>query len=108
MANDITIEDVQKVANLSRLSDHLSEEEQSKYHQNLGAILGFADELLAIDASDYSPHSAIASVSVGELRTDEPNNDNPEYSRVRDNILSNFPVRKGDLLELPIRIVEEN
>jgi aspartyl/glutamyl-tRNA(Asn/Gln) amidotransferase C subunit len=108
MPNSISFADVQKVANLSRISGHLSEDELSKYQQNLASILGYADELLAIDVSNYSPHSAIASTTIQDLRADEPNNNNPDYARVRDNILSNFPSRKGAMLELPIRIVEES
>ena len=107
MSNSITDTDVQKVANLSRLSTSLPLEPTSRFQKNLSDVLEYADLLSAIDTTGYSPHTTISIVGISDLRADETDYGTEEYMRVRTNILNNFPVRQGDLLQLPIRIVED-
>jgi aspartyl/glutamyl-tRNA(Asn/Gln) amidotransferase C subunit len=106
-SNSITLQDVKKVANLSRLSTDLSDEISTKFQKNLNNILGYANKLSNVDTTGYSPHSTIATVGINDLRDDSTDHDTPDYQRIRQNILNNFPVRQGDFLQLPVRIVED-
>ncbi len=106
-SNSITLQDVKKVANLSRLSTNLMDETATKFQKNLNDILHYANKLLAVDTTGYSPHSTIATVGINNLRDDTTDSDTTDYQRIRQNILNNFPVRQGDFLQLPVRIVED-
>ncbi|HEY9679085.1 MAG TPA: Asp-tRNA(Asn)/Glu-tRNA(Gln) amidotransferase subunit GatC [Drouetiella sp.] len=64
----ITVADVEHVAKLARLS--LTEEEKVLYTEQLGKILGFFDELKAIDTTDVEPMSHALSVT-NVMREDE-------------------------------------
>jgi aspartyl/glutamyl-tRNA(Asn/Gln) amidotransferase C subunit len=104
----VTIDDVKKVANLGRLYKTSSDDQNQKPQKDLNSILEMVQKLSSLDLSKYSPHAAFKIIGLDELRSDEPNNEIEEYARVRQNIINNFPARQGDLLQLPIRIIEEN
>jgi aspartyl/glutamyl-tRNA(Asn/Gln) amidotransferase C subunit len=104
----VTTDDVKKVANLGRLYKTSTDEDNLAPQKDLNAILEMVQKLSKLDLSKFSPHAAFKVISISELREDEPNNSTEEYQRVRQNILNNFPTRQGDLLQLPIRIIEEN
>ena len=108
MSDNITTQAVSKVGNLARLFTSAPANIIAKYQSQLGAVLNYADDLSKLDVSGFSPHGAIASIGIDDLRIDVPTSQVDDYARVRQNILNNFPVRQGDLLQLPIRIVEEN
>jgi aspartyl/glutamyl-tRNA(Asn/Gln) amidotransferase C subunit len=104
----VTIDDVKKVANLGRLYKTSTDQDNAGPQKDLNSILEMVQKLSALDLSKYSPHAAFKVIGLDELRKDEPNNNTEEYARVRQNIINNFPSRQGDLLQLPIRIIEEN
>ncbi len=108
MSDNITTQAVSKVGNLARLFTTAPTQTIAKYQSQLGSVLNYADDLCKLDVSGFSPHGAIATIGINGLREDTPTTDPDSYARVRQNILNNFPVRQGDLLQLPIRIVEEN
>jgi aspartyl/glutamyl-tRNA(Asn/Gln) amidotransferase C subunit len=105
--NTITVSDVQKVSNLSRLSPNLPEIIATKFQKNLSDVLNYADQLSRIDTSNYSPHTTISTVTICDLRDDATEYGTVDYLRIRNNILNNFPARQGDFLQLPVRIVED-
>ncbi len=104
----VTTDDVKKVANLGRLYKNSTDEDNFGPQKDLNSILEMVQKLSRLDLSQYSPHAAFKVIGISDLRDDEPNNENEEYARVRLNIINNFPARQGDLLQLPIRIIEEN
>jgi aspartyl/glutamyl-tRNA(Asn/Gln) amidotransferase C subunit len=108
MSTIITPQDVKKVASLSRLFHDADSTVIDGYQYNMDAVLRYADQLSRIDVTGFSPHQSFAVISISDLREDEEDNDTVDYQRVRNNILNNFPARQGDLLELPVRIVEES
>lgn len=57
----ITRETVKHIAKLARLS--LSEQEEALYTEQLGKILGYFDELNAIDTTDVEPMSHALSIT---------------------------------------------
>jgi aspartyl-tRNA(Asn)/glutamyl-tRNA(Gln) amidotransferase subunit C len=107
-SNNISRESVKKVGNLSRLFTEIGDSELDKYQSQLSAVLDYADELSKIDTTGFSPHQAIATIGLDDLRVDEVDEDTTTVERIRQNILNNFPARQGDFLQLPIRIIEEN
>lgn len=65
----LTLEEVEHIANLARLL--LSEEEKSRYREQLAAILEYAARLQAVDTSDILPTSSVLPTR-SVLRSDEP------------------------------------
>jgi aspartyl/glutamyl-tRNA(Asn/Gln) amidotransferase C subunit len=107
-SSNITKESVKKVGLLGRLFTQIDDAKLSLYQSQLSAVLGYANELSKIDTGNFSPHQAISSISIGDLRDDVVDDDAESYERVRQNIMRNFPARQGDFLQLPVRIIEEN
>jgi Asp-tRNA(Asn)/Glu-tRNA(Gln) amidotransferase C subunit len=107
-SNNISKESVKKVGMLGRLFTQIAEDKLELYQSQLSAVLGYANELSKIDTGDFSPHQAIGTIGISDLRDDQDNDNPVDYERVRQNILRNFPSRQGDFLQLPIRIIEEN
>jgi len=64
----ISMQEVEHVANLARLS--LNEEEKKRYGEQLSAILEHADQLEAVDVSEVEPTSHVLPL-VNVLRDDE-------------------------------------
>lgn len=92
---------VKKIAYLARLADMPTEDFIQKYSEELGAILGYVEELSQVDTSGIHPLDGLRTILVADLREDEPEEDQDTYSRVRQNIIQNFPNRQGDLLVVP-------
>ena len=69
MPEDITPEEVRKVARLSRLS--LTDDEVSAYARELGAVLGYVDKLRELDLEGVEPMTHVEDV-VNRLDADEP------------------------------------
>ena len=103
----ITKDTVAKVAKLARLNNNPSDEFLDKYSSELSSILEYINQLQEIDTSGISPTDGIRTITVSKLRDDVPPLDMVEYDRIRNNIIKNFPNKKGDLLCLP-GIFEEN
>jgi aspartyl/glutamyl-tRNA(Asn/Gln) amidotransferase C subunit len=105
--NVITLEDVKKVAILSRLSKQIPDDVASKFQKNLNDVLEYANQLSSINTDGYSPHTTISSVSINNLRDDVTDSNTEEYQRIRQNIIGNFPNKQGNFLQLNSRVVEE-
>jgi aspartyl/glutamyl-tRNA(Asn/Gln) amidotransferase C subunit len=89
---------VSKVAKLARISKELSAESLSKYELELNSILEHVSELQKVDVSSIQPLSGIRTISVDNLRPDQPDQDLNNYAKVRSNIIANFPEKQGDYL----------
>ena len=105
---NLTDQDIKKVGWLSKLFVVESDENIAAHKSSLQNILNYVQDLSAIDASEFSPHSAFKQVEINDLRDDTEPNDPETYARVRQNIINNFPARQGDFLQLPVRVIEEN
>ena len=94
-------ETVRKIAFLARLSKNPSPEFLEKYGIELGAVLEYMEQLKEIDTSGIDPFAGVRTITVAELRDDEPALNTIDYNRIRQNIIHNFPNKQGDLLVLP-------
>jgi len=92
---------VVKIAKLAKISENPSEEFIEKYSNELGAILGYIEELQELDTTGISPTDGLRTIKIEDLREDEPDKDQEKYQRIRKNIIANFPNKQGDLLTLP-------
>ncbi len=101
MSKVLDPEIVKKVAHLARLDNDPSDEFLEKYGRELGGILEYIDELSEVDTTGISPLDGIRTNTVDELREDKPGEDFETYERIRQNIIQEFPMKKGNLLELP-------
>ena len=102
----ITKDDVKKTFFLGRIGKDLDEVELEKFTNQLGNILGYVDQLQSVDTSGIGATDIIARISVDDLREDEPEHDQDQANRIRQNIINNFPRKQGNLLLLPLRIVD--
>ena len=89
---------VSKVAKLARLSKQLSPELVEKYESELNSILNHVSELLKVDTSNIEAMSGIRTISIDELRPDEPEHNQALYENIRSRIIANFPEKEGDFL----------
>lgn len=87
----ITIQDIDKLANLSRLA--LTEQEKTSFSNEIGAILGYVANIntLSNDVVDMD-HAQI-----NVLRDDMVIHQSGEYSA---NLLANAPSREGDYVKV--------
>jgi aspartyl-tRNA(Asn)/glutamyl-tRNA(Gln) amidotransferase subunit C len=95
----LSVEDVRRIAQLARL--RLSPEEEERLRGELSAILGYVEQLQALDLSGVEPMThALAAGDAPPLRADEvrPSLD-PEEA------LANAPAREGTWFKVP-RIIE--
>jgi aspartyl-tRNA(Asn)/glutamyl-tRNA(Gln) amidotransferase subunit C len=65
----LTLEEVEHIADLARM--RLSDEEKSRYGEQLSNILEYAARLQAVDTSGISPTSSVLPAR-SVLRSDEP------------------------------------
>ncbi|MEK7614794.1 MAG: Asp-tRNA(Asn)/Glu-tRNA(Gln) amidotransferase subunit GatC [Patescibacteria group bacterium] len=91
----LSLEEVQKIAKLSRLS--LTEEETETYKEQLGSILEYVQKLQEVN-TDTVPELQNALDITNVFREDVVEACDPT---VRQNALNNFSNRKDDLLEVP-------
>jgi len=101
MAYILDPETVRKIAFLARLSKDPSPEFLEKYGIELGAVLEYMEQLKELDTSGVDPFGGARTITIADLRDDEPNQNTDDYLRVRQNIINNFPNKQGDLLVLP-------
>jgi aspartyl-tRNA(Asn)/glutamyl-tRNA(Gln) amidotransferase subunit C len=91
----LTLAEVEHIAELARL--HLSEEEKSRYREQLSAILEYAARLQSLDTSSIPPTSSVLPAR-SVLRPDEPH---PGLSR--EELLRNAPqIEKGQFRVPPV------
>ncbi len=91
----LSLEEVQKIAKLSRLS--LTDAEVAMYREQLGSILEYVQKLQEVNTEDI-PELQHALEITNVFREDVPESCD---EHMRKNILNNFPHRKDDLLEVP-------
>lgn len=96
---------VKKLTFLSRISKDPSDEVLQKYSKELEGVIEYVDQLQEVDTTGISSTDIIATISIDQLAEDLPDPDQVKYQRVRQNIINNFPKKQGNLLVLPIRIV---
>lgn len=89
----LTLAEVEHIANLARLD--LSEEEKSRYQEQLSAILEYAARLQALDTAGISPTSSVLPERT-VLRPDEPR---PGLSR--EDLLKNAPDAEQGQFRVP-------
>jgi len=101
MAYILDADIVRKIALLARLSKDPSPEFLEKYGLELGAVLEYMEQLKELDTSGADPFGGVRTIAIDQLRNDEPDQNQNDYLRVRQNIINNFPNKQGDLLVLP-------
>jgi aspartyl-tRNA(Asn)/glutamyl-tRNA(Gln) amidotransferase subunit C len=101
--SQITKQTVIKMANLARIP--LTDELIEKYTLELENILSYVDELKEVDTSSVKATQIILTCKVQDLADDEPYTDQEEYTKVRNNIIKNFPKKQGNLLVLAKKII---
>jgi aspartyl-tRNA(Asn)/glutamyl-tRNA(Gln) amidotransferase subunit C len=90
----LTPEQVDHIATLSRLS--LTDEERTRFAEQLSSILDYVDLLSKVDTADVEPmQHSIALMNV--FGADEPA---PTDAATRAALLALFPEREGDLLKV--------
>ena len=89
--------DVEKIADLARLS--LSGEEKARVAKDMGAIIGFADQLSAVDTAGVAEATYVVDLK-NVLREDEPEN-----NFERDALLANAKTKAEGYVTVP-RVVE--
>lgn len=88
----ITKEDVQKLANLSRLK--LSEEEITRFQGEMSSILAYVDKLKEVTGSESGP---VMSVNRNVLREDANPNEGGSYTRA---LVDGAPQHQGDYVKV--------
>jgi aspartyl-tRNA(Asn)/glutamyl-tRNA(Gln) amidotransferase subunit C len=95
----LSLEDVRRIARLARLT--LSPGEEARLREELSGILGYVEQLRALDLDGVEPMThALAAGEAAPLRADEPAPClGPEEA------LANAPAREGTWFKVP-RILE--
>ncbi len=89
----ITREDVQHVAHLARLA--LTPEEEERFTEQLGQILGYIEQLQAIDTTDVPPTYHAVDMDL-YLRPDQA-----VMEVAQEEILANAPERVENFFKVP-------
>lgn len=92
MPIDVSV--VRKIAALARLRIEPSEEE--RYARELGGILGFVEQLQALDVAGIEPTSQVTEGARPALRPDEV-----RACDAREEALAAAPERDGDYFKVP-------
>lgn len=93
----ITIEQVRHVAMLARLE--LSEAEERRLCGELGAILGYVDQLNELDTSAVEPTAQVGEQGTPAREDEVTNRPAPQE------MLANAPAREGNFFKVP-KIIE--
>lgn len=89
----ITIKEVEHVAKLARLE--LSEDEKTRYSEQLGAIIDYVQQMNEVDTSNVEPMShAIPLTNV--MREDEV-----VYEQTREELMQNAPAKEYGFFKVP-------
>jgi aspartyl-tRNA(Asn)/glutamyl-tRNA(Gln) amidotransferase subunit C len=87
-----------KISRMGKLYHNPTPEFIDKFGTELGAILGYVDELNEVDVTGVDPLSGYRTILISELREDVVEEDQDSYKKIRQNIIDNFPNKQGDLL----------
>jgi aspartyl-tRNA(Asn)/glutamyl-tRNA(Gln) amidotransferase subunit C len=90
----ITTDDVLYVARLSKIA--LSEDEAAKFTKELDAILGYVQQLDAVDTTGLQPTYQVTGLT-NATRADEI----IDYGVTRNDLLKNAPRTQGGYIEVP-------
>jgi aspartyl-tRNA(Asn)/glutamyl-tRNA(Gln) amidotransferase subunit C len=104
--SSINSQTVRKIASLSRLKSDPDEQFLSKYSSQLTNVLDYLETLQEVDVTGVSATAVIAKITLDDLQEDQIDPDQDNYQITRTNIIANFPQRQGDLLVIPVRIIE--
>lgn len=96
----LSVEEVRHIADLARLS--LSPEEETRYAEQLSAILDYANRLRAVDTSDIPPTATVLPLRA-PLRKDAARPCPP-----REKILANAAEVEGPFFRVPPVLDEES
>lgn len=90
----ITKEEVIKTAFLARIfpKGEFPEEKLAKFTHNLSKVIENAQELNSVNTNGVDFKTGWRTISIEELREDEPTKNIIKYNRTRDNIINNFPL----------------
>lgn len=94
----LTRDDVLKLARLSRLT--LTDEEISRFTDEISAILQYVEQLQSVDLSDYEPTSQVTGL-VNVMRPDEVH----DYGADATALLKNAPSQESGFIKVK-RILE--
>ena len=84
----LTLAQVEHIAELAKLA--LSDDEKSRYQEQLSAILEYAERLQAVDTSAIPPTATVLPLRT-VMRADEPHD-----SMSREDVLANAPQAEAD------------
>ena len=84
----LTLAQVEHIAELAKLA--LSDDEKSRYQEQLSAILEYAERLQAVDTSTIPPTATVLPLR-NVMRADEPRD-----SMSREDVLANAPQAEAD------------
>ncbi len=90
----VSIEEIEKIATLARLS--LTEEEKNRYAEQLSQVLGYIDMLNEVDTSQVEETCQVTELS-DIVRKDEAI---PSSEEKRKKLIAQFPDKMGDLLRV--------
>lgn len=93
----LTHDDVKKIANLSRI--RIEKEEYDAVQAQLSGILGWIDQLAAVDTQGVTPYRDLFEVSTHERE------DIVEVSNLEDLVLKNAPEKAHNMFAVP-KVVE--
>ena len=93
----VDVATVRRIARLARIA--VSEDELPHYQGEINAILGFVEQLSAIDVTDVEPMTSVVPIAM-KMR-DDVVDDGGDAGRV----LGNAPVREDDFFVVP-KVVE--
>jgi aspartyl/glutamyl-tRNA(Asn/Gln) amidotransferase C subunit len=102
----ITKDEILKILKLSRLSKNPSLDLVSAYQSDLETILEYVNQLKTVDTSSVASTDVFRKIKVDQLADDQPYSNQAQYQQTRTNIINLFPAKRGDLLLLPIQVVE--
>ncbi len=99
--SQITQEDVERLAGLARI--RLNEDEKLKLTQDMGSILEFVEQLMAVDTTGIEPIAQITGLE-NMFRVDDPEQAviaQPDIAEKRvDLLLGQVPSRDGQFLKI--------
>ena len=95
MSNQLTIEEVQKIANLAKLD--LDQEELEEQSKSLSAILGYIKKLEELDTEGVKPLTGPLDLQ-NVLRADEPQSSSDQ---LLNKIKANYPDFEDTAIKVP-------
>lgn len=91
--SDLSINDVEKLAKLARLS--LTQDEIERFRREFSEILNYVDQLAGVDTAGVSPTYQVTGLS-NVTRADEEIN----YGTNQDQLFKNVPSSKNDHIQV--------